>query len=598
MNLRDYQLAAHDAVMREWGFEPWWDGERPTSDSTAAIMATAGGKTIVAAKMAQTLLQMGKRVLFVGDREELILQPVEKFYKAARITAAIHRGSQSASPHADVVVGSIQTLSRRLPPGRPFDIIIDDEAHRNTDTRAKIHEAYPGAKILGITATPYRKNLADLSQWYKTVAFELGTFDLIGQGYLTPIQVLTLPLEVDLTQVHQSNGDFDQKEVSQILEPYYVAVANAIKQHAADRTILAFLPLIQSSKDFCAVMRQEGLTARHCDGQSEDRKEIMEQFENGEFQILSNSQVFSTGVDFIKCDCMLNLAATRSRAEYRQRAGRIMRLIPGTIDPGGVTLPTAEERRAAIAASSKPTALILDLLWQTEKIGLAGPACIIAASDEEEEIFAERIKRQRTPEELLEMRAQVQAAKEEELRKMLERAAGKGGSLRDAREIIVALHQTELIDYQPGLEWEGKPVSETQVKKLRSAGYSAKGLQYRGQASKLIDEAIYREENGMAPLETFPALLEAGVAHPEKVTLNKAIQVLGDRFPCTYGAKHKGVPLRDVPRHYWQWLWLGHDVSSKKARKTVERHHPSVYRYLTRVVFKQNRPQQERMSLT
>lgn len=647
--LRDYQQACHDAVLREWGVVPYWDGIRPTSRTTVANLATSAGKTLIAAHLADTLVnRFGGRVLFVADREELIQQPVEKFHQACGIMADVHRGSSKASGMSDVVVASIQTLARRLPAGPPFTHIIDDECfvagtlvdgrpietiqpgdivnswneatgaieprrvtygwrrfplalvrvtssggarvictpnhplltpdgwraagfltpgvavltidphenhgspvrpmrsrlsadeastnlpparkdecdvfrkmpvegpfgtpediqsdarqtgcagevldnapgdgveataagwerkaiaggaattgrdvgmghggsdkntplvegrtgeglqtghsecavenrnrdrreftfrsgpegsgqekggipswdrvesvevleptgdgrfsglcpdgfvynleveglhtytangvvvhncHRNTEPRRKIHDAYPEARILGITATAFRQNMADLSKWYETVAFELGTFDLIGQGYITPIKVLTMPLEVDLTAVRQRSGDYDQEQVAMSLEPHYRAVARAIREHAADRQILAFLPLIRSSQDFVSILSEEGILAQHCDGSTPDRRGVIERFESGEFQVLSNSQVFSTGVDFINCDCLLNLAPTRSRVEYRQRAGRIMRLLPGTIDPGSETLPTAEERRAAIAECAKPNCI-------------------------------------------------------------------------------------------------------------------------------------------------------------------------------------------------------------------------------------------------
>jgi superfamily II DNA or RNA helicase len=902
LGLRDYQVAAHDAVLREFGFAPWWDGERPTSKKTVANLATSAGKTIISAFLCQTLRKMGKRILFVGDREELIMQPVEKFHKACGITAAIHRGTQSASPMADVVVASIQTLSRRLPGGRPFDVIIDDEAHRNTDGRQKIHDAYPDANVLGITATAFRKNMADLSKWYKTVAFELGTFDLIGEGYITPVKVLTMPLEVDLAQVHQRSGDFDQDEVSIALEPHYVAIAAAIKKYANNRRILAFLPLIKSSQEFVSVMQREGLTARHCDGASDNRNEIIEQFENGEFQILSNSQVFSTGVDFIRCDCMLNLAATRSRGEYRQRAGRIMRLLPGVIDPGGVTLPTAEERKAAIAASEKPdciaegtmiltdiglvpiervtksmlvwdgtcyckhdgaiykgeqetityagltatpthlvwtqngwitfaeaareaapiastadgwrairevegyfrsvsestarqshpdaygmcnlrqagmalawspskwpiwlpqmwyhqapssssemaiescdgaettmreserqrirtvrrsrhsfqfskhlrslrvgygeswtgegqatrphqqrwtlrgrqhslvnspsksvayqkdtqrssfpslpigapggsicrfyagkdgrhddfsadrgplsspipqtkrrvwdilncgplhrftangllvhNCLILDVLWQTERIGLAGAASIIADTEQEEEEIAKRVAKKRSAEELADIREEVKRAKEEELRKELEKAAkdqARKASLRDAREIVLELGNHSLLNYEPATASEQLPVNHWQKEKLERYGFTAQSITCAGHASQIIDSIEGRQRDGMAPIQAFAQLRAAGVEDPARMTMNDAIRTLGTKFPCTFGKKHQGVPLDEVPKRYWDWLTSGADQACRNSWKLVQEKHPAVYRYVQKIVY--GKPAEEKHAI-
>lgn len=585
MQARDYQKGCHDAVMAKWGFTPWWNGTAETSRKTIANLATSAGKTIIAALLAETLTSMGLRVLFTADREELIMQPVEKFHKACGIMASVHRAQDTASPHAQVVVGSIQTLARRLPPGKPFDVIIDDEAHRNSEGRKKIHDAYPDAKVLGITATAFRKNLADLSDFYDTVAFELGPFDLIDQGYITPIKVLTAPLNVDLSGVHQKNGDYDQDEVETAIAPLYKEVANQIKEHAANRTILAFLPLIRSSKAFVEILRQEGITAMHCDGSSEDRAGILQQFERGDFQVLSNSQVFSTGVDFIKADCLLNLAPTRSRVEFRQRVGRILRLIPGTVD--GILDPTERKRR--IAASRKPDALILDLLWQTSKIKLAGPSSLIAMNDADEEAIAEKVRRKRTPEELADIAKEVQREKEEMLRAAIERAAEearrageRAARMMDAREVGLLIHDQSLMDYEPVSKWERESISDKQKAILEASGIRAETVQNKGHAAKVLDAVFGRETKGLAAMEAFHALKQAGHPAPEKCTLNEAIGLLGERYTCTFGKKYRGRPLCEVPKNYWHWIKSEIEAGRMRDLQTQS---PSVYRYITRAVF-------------
>lgn len=598
LNPRSYQVDFHDAVLAEWGHAPWWDGERATSQKTVGDMATSAGKTIAAAMIAQTVVDtLGGRLLFIGDREELLQQPLDKFHKACGIIASIERGADRCSMNADVVISSVQTLSRetRLArfPRDHFTHIIDDEAHRNTDARQKIHAHFPDAKCLGITATAFRKNLADLSQWYPTVAFRLGIFDLVDEGYITPIKVLTVPLKVDLSSVHQRSGDFNQDEVDGVMRPLYPQIAQLIREHAADRRILAFNPLIVSSKEFVEVMNAEGLHAEHCDGAHHDRRGVIEAFERGDFQILSNSQVFSTGVDFIRADCLLNLAPTRSRVEYRQRAGRIMRLIPGTIDPGGVTLPTAEERKAAIAASIKPNCLVLDLLWQVSKIGLAGPASLIAMNEDDEQQVADRIKKQRTPEELQEISRQVQKDREQKLRDALEAAAAeaerrthRAATLKDVRALILDLHDNALATYEPAMPWEKRPATPKQQELLAGMGFDGADLQ-AGLASKLLDATLGRQKNGKAPLEAFAALRFMGVEHPESMSLNDAIRKLGVNFPCTFGKKNHGVPLCQVPSSFWRWIGM---PESSNALMACRDKHPATYRYYTK--FHAPKPQQ------
>lgn len=591
---RDYQIACEHAILREWGMEPFWDGERATSQRTIANLPTSSGKTIIAAHLTRRLVEEhGARVLYVADRDELIQQPVEKFHKACSIIAGVHRGKDHVSGHADVVIGSLQTLVNRLPPGRPFTHIIDDEAHRNTEARAQIHAQYPEAKVVGITATAFRKGLADLSKWYPTVAFELGTFDMVEQGYITPIKVLTLPLEVDISGVRQTMSaegkDYDQKQVASIMEPHYRALARSIKEnpYTKDRTILAFLPLISSSQEFAEIWTGEGINTKHCDGKTKDRKGMIEAFERGDFQCLTNSQVFSTGVDFIRCDAMLNLACTKSRVEYRQRAGRIMRLIPGTIDPGGVTMPLPELRRAAIAKSVKPDCLIIDLMWQTSKIGLAGPAAIFAGSEEEEEAIGKKLRKQRTPEELAQVREDFRIAKEEELREAIAAEAlkqatkgARAAAMIDARQLMLDI-QRDLIDYEPVMPWEMRKVSDKQAAILEKIGVNPDNLESAGIASKLIDAVKSRQKEGMAPVEAFTPLRKLGVEHPETMTLNDSIRKLGHEFPMTW-SKLIGTPLCEVKKSFWSWFWF---KAPPEVRDMVKEKHQACWRYVTKIVF-------------
>ena len=549
MTLRPYQIEAHDATLREW----------MTAKSTVLAMATSSGKTVVVAHLCKTLLETpGNRVLFLADREELIMQPVEKFYRACRIIAGIHRARDTAPPSSRVVVGSIATLNRRLPPGKPFTHIISDEAHRGVDIRARIYAAYPEARIVGITATAFRKGIADLSRWYETVAYELGIFDLVGQGYITPIEVLTLPLELDISAVHQKAGDYDADELDTVIEPHYRAVAKAIKQHAAKRTILAFLPLIRSSKAFVRVLSDEGIDARHCDGDSPDRADLLAAFEKGHFQVLSNSSVFSTGIDFQRADCLLNLTATRSRGEYRQRVGRILRVPAGVIDG----LPTPEARKAAIAASPKPNALILDFLWLTAKHGLSGPASLIAASEEEEDALSKRIRKSRTPEDIEAVSREVQRDREARLRQALESAPLRTGLL-DARSYAYLLHEPSLIDYVPVTQAQQAPVSDDQRQWLSWARVDPATVNSYGHAAAILAINRQRKNDGLLPIFAVFRLSQKGIPNPEKMKQADADAVAGE--PLWSVGKKAGTPFSQMPARSKGW-WRDEFFAGNQAR--------------------------------
>ena len=73
-----------------------------------------------------------------------------------------------------------------------------------------------------------------------------------------------------------------------------------------------------------------GLRAAEVNGKSNDRKEVLEDFEKGEYDVLCNSMLLTEGWDCPAVDCVIVLRPTRVRSLYQQMVGRGMRLSPET----------------------------------------------------------------------------------------------------------------------------------------------------------------------------------------------------------------------------------------------------------------------------
>jgi DNA repair protein RadD len=66
-------------------------------------------------------------------------------------------GGRSTDPSHRVQIGSIQTVARRLDRLPPPDLIVFDEAHHTGAAQwQQIYDAFPQAKKIGLTATPWR----------------------------------------------------------------------------------------------------------------------------------------------------------------------------------------------------------------------------------------------------------------------------------------------------------------------------------------------------------------------------------------------------------------------------------------------------------
>jgi superfamily II DNA or RNA helicase len=554
---RDYQEQCRDAVLAALGEKPWYtDGE--IFRSALINLPTSAGKTVVAGLIISAVEGRG-RCLFLADTNELCDQPLRKFRDQFGINAALEKAEDRASKLADVVIGSAQTLisaDRRTRFGPDhFDYIFVDEAHRGSDRNKVITDYFAKAKVVGQTATAFRSKLADLSKYYDTVAFEMGMFDLIDEGYIAPIKVLTLPVEIDIRGVKQTRTvdgmDYDKDELDTKIQPYYEEICRLIMEHAANRRIVAFLPLIKSSQEFTAIARRLGIDARHVDGKSWDRKRIQEQFERGDFQMLCNSSLLTTGWDCPPCDCLLNLAPTRSAGMFRQKVGRIGRLLAGTID--GIT--DKSERKARIAASAKPDALILDFLWQVERFGLMGPADLIAANGDEKLAIQIRLQGLEGLQDLQGVASAVQEEREAALKQALIDAAKRQSRFNDAINYVAAvLHGRSVTNYEPVSRWHAKPVSKQQREWMVKNGIDPDSAKDRGHVSAFMNLVFGRQRAGLAPWPAVEALEKIGMKGAVSFRDWDAYQVLGGNYPFPFGnyAKRKCV-LRQIPYSYLRW---------------------------------------------
>jgi len=509
-----------------------------------ASLPTGSGKTVLAASLIEAFLPA--RCLYLADQDELCAQPLDVIAREVHVIPALEKGSSRASLNARVVVASSQTLARkkrlhRFPP-KFFKYGIVDECHRGAERDREITE-YLCEKVIGITATPFKANLQDLSKYYEETAYALPMLDpskttkgLIELGFAPPIEVMTLPVEIDLEKVAQRKAfgetDYDLESISTTIAPYYQRVAELIKEHAPTRKIIVFLPLKKSAEAFAAIARQAGITAVYVSGDDPEREEKIYSFREGRISMICNSELLSTGVDIPVADCIVNLSPCRSPVKYQQRVGRILRVLPGVIDdiPG---LDQAEERKARIAASAKPNALIIDFLWQHAKLGVMRASNLIARTEEEALGMAEKIKAQRTPLQLEEIAKMFQAEKEAQLVKQLEKHAHKASSVSPA-EFGYLIGSKLLQNYEPQAGWQMEPPTEKQLHKLKQWGINTKEVTSKGQASKLMDAMIHRFKFRMASIGKMETLKKAGIpfnpatltdAHAEKLIAEYMIKL-------------------------------------------------------------------------
>ena len=503
MQLRPYQQNVFDAV------EIGWD----SFSKQLVVLPTGGGKTIVFSKLAKAEHDRGGRTLILAHREELIDQAIEKLHRSTGIMAQKEKAEFSASLSASVVVASVQSMIRRLEkwPADHFGLVVADEAHHCiSDSWQTVLRHFDGAaNVLGVTATPDRGDRKNLGKYFENVAAEVSLLDLINDNFLSRIQVKSVPLEIDLTGVRQTAGDYNDADLGDALTPYLGAIARAIREHASFRRVLAFLPLRATSRAFVEACQAEGLSAGHIDGDSPDRKEILKRFASNEFDVLSNAMLLTEGFDDPGIDCVIVLRPTRSRSLYAQMIGRGTRI-----------------------SEHKENLLLLDFLWMHEKHALMRPANLIAKTQDEAEQITMKLAESKggDGEDLEEASNDAKSEREDRLREELAEKSKRRGKFINPDEFALLLNAPSVAEYQPEMQWEGRAMTDGQRALLEKNGFDVAEIRGRGHASKVIDLIIKRSQLNLCTPKQMRMLKRFGVNEAESYSFERASALISARM--------------------------------------------------------------------
>lgn len=467
MILRPYQCDCLDATQVAFA----------ECDRVLNVLPTGSGKTIIFSHLAAQRRSVGERTLILAHRDELIDQAVAKLEAATGIRAEKEKAEFSAALTSPVVVASVQTLLRRLEkwPKGHFGLVVCDEAHHALSESWQRVLSHFEAQVLGVTATPDRGDKKNLGQYFQTIGFEVSLFDLVAQGYLSPITMKSIPLTIDLSSVRSTAGDFNDADLGSALEPYLDQIAMSIKEVAGHRRTLAFLPLIATSRKFVAACKAAGISAQHVDGQSADRAECLDMFAAGYFDLLSNAMLLTEGYDVdsdptgVGIDCIVVLRPTRSRPLYAQMVGR------GT--------------RTAVF---KNNLLLLDFLWMHERHSIVRPANLIARDELEADLITKLALNPpatlsaELPLDLQELAGVAISQRETALRKRLKENASKKARTLSAEEFAMQHDSLAVAEYEPTMSWESEPVTEKQITYLKRAKLDLATVRGKGHASRLL----------------------------------------------------------------------------------------------------------------
>lgn len=317
--LRDYQAEGVEAIR---------DHYRSGAKSVLYVLPTGGGKTVTFSYIVGSSAAKGKNCLILAHRRELVEQASATFGAFGIAHGQIMAGrSMNRQPVQIGMVGAVVNRVARIP--APNLIVIDEAHHSTAATYRKILDAFPGARILGVTATPQRTDGAGLGDIFSAMVSGPPMRALIGSGALAPYTLFGPPQKADLSEVKTARGDYDQKQLASAVDRATVT-GDAIEHYlriCPGKRAAVFCVGREHAEHVAESFRNAAVPAARIDGTMDagERSRIIAAFVAGDILALTSADLISEGFDVPMIEAAILLRPTQSVIVYLQQVGRAMR---------------------------------------------------------------------------------------------------------------------------------------------------------------------------------------------------------------------------------------------------------------------------------
>lgn len=336
--LRDYQIEGKAKIYQMW----------TQMRSIMYQMPTGTGKTKLFVSIARDLFDWGAqrktavKILFLAHRIELLDQISENLgikYNLAHAMIASQNREQKNYP---LQIASVQTLIRRLDrwADKDFDVIIIDEAHHvKADSYKKILRAFPRAKVLGVTATPYRMSHESFRPEFDELITSAPVAKFIKDKWLCDYEYYSIRpesrIQMDINSISRFalDGDYLDEAAADILDKDEIraGIVSTYERYAKGKKGIIYTITKAHNVHICSQFIAKGYKAVAIDDKTpaETRKQYVDDFRRGKIEIICNVNIFSEGFDCPDLEFIQLARPTKSLSMYLQQVGRGLRPAEG-----------------------------------------------------------------------------------------------------------------------------------------------------------------------------------------------------------------------------------------------------------------------------
>lgn len=317
--LRPYQRKAIDEV-----FSALKEGCR----KILLVLAMGLGKTTVMSAIIEMGYIKNRKILIIVHRDNLVRQFSKRLLSQFHVPSGLILGKEEKNYNLPIQVASRQSLIRRLDKFAPdhFDLIVVDEAHYAAAPEyKKILEHFDNAKLIGITATPFRADGKPLKGLFDKMIHPITAKEAIQQGYLVPATYHGVA-SVDMAGVKMNKkGEYDEGEMFARFSEWDITphVVEQLKNFEDGPTIIFCINVAHTIEVYNAC-KAAGYKTEYVIGEIEveQRNIYYEKFEKKQIQILVNCQILTEGADFPMIINVFLVKKMKSLANYLQMVGR------------------------------------------------------------------------------------------------------------------------------------------------------------------------------------------------------------------------------------------------------------------------------------
>lgn len=293
----------------------------------------------------------------IGNRQKCfwrktgVLKPEQMI--AGPLACTLDTGNITVAKKCHIVITNIHQLAINEDkwlmqfPENFFDMIIVDEAHHSAaKTWEKAIERFRNAKVIFLTATPFRSDRKEIKgELVYRFSFRSATL----KGYIKRLKAsYVAPSVVTLSFLDQSGTSYTLEEVLKLKEEEWfsrgVALSaacnknivenslsklEALRQTGTQHQLIAVACTVNHAKDIRSLYVERGYNAEviHSKLPEDKQEEILRDLRSGALDCIIQVQMLGEGFDHPKLSVAAIFRPFRTLAPYIQFVGRIMRVV-------------------------------------------------------------------------------------------------------------------------------------------------------------------------------------------------------------------------------------------------------------------------------